>query len=410
MARRVSASVVLNALVKISDKDLDVVDAFNVLYRLDIVSAEEKDTLISKYVNERNESTERRKITFLAREIGEKLTLMDLIVFLKAIHCGDVANILDAEANRTYERAEQCHSVSISYGIWKSELDDNVYKDRKLRLKTCCKAKLDKLTTVTTNQTASFEIQLKLLNEVVITALRIQLHRDDGISERQKLLDEMKASAPRHQDTSFTDVVYNGKTAIAQALQKNWAQVTHNLTEAERALTNCNEPLGQAMFLHDRQFCYRLKYVTSGDKNDLEQVINDCDRAIEAIPDGSDKCKPDLNRIFKLNICQTVLGITPQLEIDRKVEPSPEGRMLVKVLLQQVRDDHFDGIESRREMLYSMCSARVNELDVNLGIARDYALSAAALSTNGAYFPLDKQNTSRFCDRFVQLPNPVLVL
>ncbi|WAR25362.1 hypothetical protein MAR_011066 [Mya arenaria] len=227
-----------------------------------------------------------------------------------------------------------------------------------------------------------------------IVFLRLQPMRDRG--ERRAILDEMDRSIPSDGsvDRTLVGIVYFGCLALSGD------HTSPELSQIASTAERCSSGFIKAFTANITQFVYRRSLTFNvNDDHLLSHVICHCLSGMNCAKDGIDDeiLKIHVLRSLMMNIVQSTLGIGFDLRVERSVPLEPKYRKTAKRYLQHVQRKLFEGIESRRSMIYWLCMARAND-DKADGRSSQFLEEARLEAEDGAFFQTDLQNINTYGD------------
>jgi len=336
------------------------------------------------------------------------LTFEQLTILLASMGCQPLVKELQ-EVHRPGRifcaKRYSTHLVAFHKNL-KSLLDDNGFVDKVRALENLAMVARLKLA-----RTVNLEARQNDANELsIVMWLRAQQFRDETQDQRMSILNEMMAGLPNDIDNSLAHVIALTQTAVNFALLGRVEASLAVVQEVKQLVDSCDEQFAVSVACHDIQYVFRILYDKTKDKAYLDKVLEECDLGIQSLEQVIPDDRMLLERLFKLNMTQSLLSITPQLDINDELPCSTVNRLFAQSLTQQVRNQHFQGIEKRREFIYMLSVARLNELENNIELALEYATRAVAILEDGLYFANDLDRAESFLRRIYQKALPIEVV
>lgn len=383
----------LNAVLKVItshlDIHIDIIGALKKLYQDRMINILQCETLRRKF----NTVNNKERSAMFILELSQILSFRGLIQSLYIINCTTLAQKLEVERFHRQMLYTEGNEVPSSrcivnfYSKMKSYCDDNIPLDR-----------LSALTTFSTN------LEQKLPNisfqdrqwaaDRYATLMQLQVKHYSDRCMVKDVLDRMKTNLPEGVNTCYADILYHCNIGLSYALNNDEQTALDHVRQVQVLSSTSRMPSIRMFCFYHLQYIYRCLYSKNPSQEYLLNQINHCDLALNILMDMNQTDVQLIRRILLLNKTQTLLEITNDFEVNNTI-PVKHGSLFIADELLRTVEDNFNQIESRREMIYSLCKARTLQ-DKDLHTALAYLDRALVLGQDGAYFKKNIHNISAY--------------
>jgi len=206
---------------------------------------------------------------------------------------------------------------------------------------------------------------------------------DDQLPDNN-IFEELKNLVSSSTNTIITDIIYYGRLANANAIANNFENGKRMLCAARQsacALVPCLE-LANVYYI---EVYVRLWEFESHPTYELKKELIDMGHdGLRCLENEDEDIKVLWTRMFILRMVFCLLGIGNRANIINGYDPSNDDIEEAKCFLANF-DQYWDGIETRRQMFYSVARARLNELESDISLAYTYAKSALKFAEMGKF-------------------------
>lgn len=385
----------MNAVLKVMashlDIHIDIIGALKKLYHHRMVNTHQCESLQRKFstVNDKERSA------MFIMELSQILSFCELVQSLYIINCTKLAEKLEVERFHRQMFYIESNKVPTSccivtfYSKIKSYCDDNIPLDRLNALQkfsTDLEQKLPKITrSLKDRQWAA---------DRYATLMQMQVkHYSEG-SMVKDVLERMKTNIPEGVNTLYADILYHCNIGLLYALNSHEQTALDHVRQVQVLSSTCRKPVIKMFCYYHVQYIYRCLYSKNPSLENLLNQINYCDLGLNILMDMNQMDVQLIRRILLLNKTQTLLEITNDFRINNTI-PVTDGNLYIAEELLCTVEDNFNQIESRREMIYSLCKARTLQ-DKDLYTALAYLNRALVLGQDGAHFKKNIRNISAY--------------
>ena len=360
---------------------------------------ESKKISLSFYLRMRQKFMSGEKSLRILLDLTEVCRLNDLVYALYMGNCSEIAKRLQQQRRRSSQhnipRARPTMStrnISVSttvhhfYIKMKRDLDTSTFVNPMDFLKHLVERFSHQIESLPLGSQKREHIVNKLL---VVQSLKLQIYTKP--SDRFAILNDMENTSTLSTKQSEWDALIMGKLLYTYALEGN-------ITAAEEYYQGINFVLAtsNAGFI-----TYNIYYnAAMGKLGELERTFSEkiktrmlfyASTALHSLADEDDTVREHWSRILILAMCRCLLGVGTNFS-SLAYEVTPQDRMQAKLRLEQF-NQISDDIGIRREMMYCFLMAKAMS-EENIHDALLYAHRALALSEEGAYREIEKQNIS----------------
>jgi hypothetical protein len=381
---------VLSVAPKYIRKGIDEFEATRLLHCHGHISQGQYTNLLTRLQN----CKAKWRPNLIFAEILAVMSFEELIQFIRRMKHYDFAAELLTKRNGDRVYIVDGADIGVSeniltyYSRTKCFMDDNIFTNRKIELETRfydLKASLGNI--------IDLEEKLYAANKfAVVTFLRISQFRDKA--KRESILNEMKESIPSDVDPTFSDIVYFGKMANTAVFAGETNKAKEYMNRAQMLANSCQQAFVKIFAHHDEQYIYR--YLLSNHPCDeyVKRAVVSGQLGLDILLDLSEEKAMIWRKVFLSENAMSLLKIKNTFDILYSEDISDGDRQSAQELMCTLQRS-TSGRERRREMVNSLCKARIHEVD-DINLAQTYAEEARKFALEGSHFPADLENITRY--------------
>ena len=223
----------------------------------------------------------------------------------------------------------------------------------------------------------------------------VNFYRDRG--ERVRILKEMKDSLPPDVDPNFTNIIYLCKMAVTEMHAGNEDIAGQYMKEVFKQCDCCHQTFVKAFLFHDLQFVSRILDSNSPADKHLKDTILHGDHGLLFMQEEHDETAQIWSRVYLSENAMGLLKIRSNFKVLVEETVDETDIRHSEQLLAHLKRSHTP-LEIRREMIYNLCKARINELKENMVDALESAFEAKELAKEGVHFENDGANIDEYYD------------
>lgn len=242
--------------------------------------------------------------------------------------------------------------------------------------------------------------QFEIDRYVTMEFLHIQQLRDGGFEARERLLDNMMQNLPDGVDRNYADLMYQLKIATSKVNARDLHDAELRISDVLGRVQFCNNSFLRAIIFHDSSYVYRCVHSNTGDPRYVDKIANMTYKAIQALEEDIPPETSPWGKILLLQMAKIYCGIDSNLNVHNEDPLPPRDKLAASEIVKQLRRD-IKNMESRREMFFQLCQARIYEDDEDFEMAMYCATRALVLATLGGYYPSDRENIEAYQTRLV---------
>jgi hypothetical protein len=371
------------------DVKLDLLSAIQTLHGTNLITKLQYQSLVQKFSTEIDSDF----ATFIS-DVLEIMSFRDFVRFLYTINCASFADELQVERyHRQIYWVEGRHvpggsNIVKYYSMMKSLSDDNMLHDRKNGFRTFA----DDLEQELLFEKNRAKKQLTADRYATLMQLRSTFYANNKTKE--EIIVKMKTIIPPDLDTTYSDMLYHSNFGVACAKSGNADEAHHHIQRINVLCFTCKTSYIWAFNYYYLHYIYRCLYSKNPSKENLVNALEHCHLGLNVLTELNQSDTKLIQRVFLLNLTQTLLGIRDDFSVDHSIEIDDGHFNVAKQRLNKLAEN-FEKIESRREMIYSLCKARTLQ-DEDLFLATSYLDRALVLGKEGAYLETNILNISAY--------------
>ena len=371
---------------------LDIIISFNRMYPL---HTGVYDELLTEYHKvEKTKGDMKKLFYFVIDQIRQIVSFEKFNWILVDAGYRDLSNEITTERKgillKPASKRELPHADTVNeyFSFLKRCVDNNSLQDgTRYRLECFIESLDQKISQCYEN---SGKLQLLIDKRVMLYFLLAQQFSE--MENRLKILKRMRDCMPHDVDRTLFDTVYHSYMIVIWSIKDDPVTAAKHEERARFASHLCLPGLGSIILTLCAQYKNNIFYFRRHNSDDLVHATVNFEEVFQMFDYVKDDPKI-YSTIAMLEMVHTLLGIDWDLKVSDITKINPCNIEKARSILSSLEEPP----ETRRQMLYSLCSARVHERQ-NPGQAKMLARKSLDLADDGSYYSKEKTHIKNYLD------------